>query len=264
MWQFWDESDASRHLRQRNRSSSAPGHGYGRRYAHGVHTGQTLIFDADDTLWANNVHFERVITDYLGWLAHPTLEPAEIRGILDDIERANTVTHGYGSQAFLANLAECFDTLNGRPVTDAEQLEISRLATALLEHRIELFPGVADTLVELGSRHDLKLMTKGHQQEQQRKVDASGLAGLFSSIHIVPEKNPDAYREVLASQSLSPESTWMIGNSPASDILPARAVGLRTVFIPAAETWVLEQASLDAADDGVLTLGYFRDLIAHF
>lgn len=229
-----------------------------------MHLGQTLIFDADDTLWANNVYFEQVITDYLGWLAHPTLEHAEIRGILDDIERANVHTHGYGSHAFLGNLAECFHVLNGRPVTDAEQREISRLATALLEHRIEKFPGVADTLVELGSRHDLKLMTKGNQQEQQRKVDASGLAELFSSVHIVAEKHPAVYREVLSSQSLSRHSTWMIGNSPASDILPARAAGLRTVFIPTADTWVLEQAELDPADDGVLTLAHFRELTAHF
>lgn len=33
-----------------------------------------LVFDADDTLWENNVLFERVVEDYLEWLAHPTLE----------------------------------------------------------------------------------------------------------------------------------------------------------------------------------------------
>lgn len=224
----------------------------------------TLIFDADDTLWANNVFFERVIADYLDWLAHPTLDHDEIRRVLDDIERANAVTHGYGSQAFLLNLAECFHALNERPMTDAEQLEINRLATDLLEHRVELFPAVADTLAELGQRHDLKLMTKGARPEQQRKIDASGLAGLFSSIHIVPKKDPDAYAQIVAEQQLISANTWMIGNSPASDILPARAIGLNAVYIPSSDTWVLEQADLDPTDDQVIVLGSFPELLRHF
>ncbi len=223
-----------------------------------------MIFDADDTLWENNVYFERVIDDYLEWLAHPTLDHGEIRGILDDIERATVATHGYGSQSFLVSLAECFQTLNERPVTHAEQLEISRLASDLLEHRIELFPKVADTLAELGTRHDLKLMTKGEAKEQQRKVEASGLSDLFSSIHIVAEKEPDIYAEIVADQGLSPDTTWMIGNSPRSDILPARAVGLRAVYIPNSDTWILERAELDPADGGVLVLGSFADLVRHF
>ncbi|MDQ3505745.1 MAG: hydrolase, partial [Actinomycetota bacterium] len=61
-------------------------------------TGQTLVFDADDTLWENNVLFERVIDDFLEWLAHPTLDKAMIRSIFNDIEAANTVAHGYGSK----------------------------------------------------------------------------------------------------------------------------------------------------------------------
>jgi putative hydrolase of the HAD superfamily len=69
-------------------------------------TGQVLIFDADDTLWENNVLFERVIDDFLDWVAHPTLDKIEIRAILDDIEAANAVTHGYGSKVFLRSLAE--------------------------------------------------------------------------------------------------------------------------------------------------------------
>ncbi len=225
---------------------------------------QTLIFDADDTLWENNVYFQRVINDYLDWVEHPTLESAEIREILDDIERANIVSNGYGTRAFLMNLAECFETLNHRPSTDAERLEIDRMAGELLQHKAELFPGVADTLAELGTRHDLKLMTKGDEQEQQRKIDASGLGDLFSSIHIVPEKDPDRYAEIVAAQGLSAGSTWMIGNSPRSDILPARAIGLRAVYIPNNDTWVLERAELDPHDTGVLTLGSFGELLRHF
>ncbi|MGH3586850.1 MAG: HAD family hydrolase [Pseudonocardia sp.] len=223
-----------------------------------------LIFDADDTLWENNVLFERVINSYLEWLVHPTLDRAAARAVLDDVERANVVTHGYGSASFLRSLHDCFERLSERPVTDAEAREIEELAAALAFDEVELMPGVADTLADLGARHDLLLLTKGHPAEQQRKIDASNLAHHFGSVHIVAEKRAETYRTLAAELGLVPASTWMIGNSPRSDILPARAAGLGAVFIPNAHTWVLEEQELDHTDDGVLHLQHFRELADHF
>ncbi|MEU4554426.1 putative hydrolase of the HAD superfamily [Micromonospora violae] len=225
---------------------------------------QVLIFDADDTLWENNVVFERVIDDFLGWLDHPTLDRAELRAVLDDIERANAVAHGYGSKVFLRSLAQCLERLRERPATDSERQEIDRLAVALVEHQVELMPGVADALDELAGRHELLLLTKGDQEEQQRKLDACGLLHHFGAAHIVVEKNVDTYRWLMREHGFAPSGAWMIGNSPKSDILPARAAGLNAVFIPNANTWVLEDDELDPTDDGVLRLAAFRDLLRHF
>jgi len=227
-------------------------------------TGQTLVFDADDTLWENNVLFERVIDDFMDWLRHPTLDRAAIRALFNDIEAANVVSHGYGSQVFLRSLAECFARLLERPATEAERQEIDALAVALVEHRVELVPGVAETLAELGSRHELLLLTKGQPEEQQNKVDISGLGHHFRTIHIVSEKNVDTYRMLVAEEGLTPSDTWMIGNSPKSDINPARSAGLKAVFIPNDNTWVLEHEDVDLHDPGVLRLDRFPDLLAHF
>lgn len=225
---------------------------------------QTLIFDADDTLWENNVVFERVIDDYLEWLAHPTLDRGELRAILDDIERANAVVHGYGTKVFLLSLQECVVKLRERPVTEVERQEILELADQLINHRIELIPGVADTLEHLRARHDLLLLTKGDTEEQQRKIDASGLDHHFQAVHIVHEKQDETYRDLVSEHGLDPARSWMIGNSPKSDILPARRVGLGAVFIPNESTWVLEHDVVDPADTGVLHLKSFPELLAHF
>ncbi|MEU7755069.1 HAD family hydrolase [Micromonospora sp. NPDC049171] len=225
---------------------------------------QALIFDADDTLWENNVVFEQVINDFLEWLDHPTLDRTEIRLILDDIERANTVAHGYGSKVFLRSLAECLERLRERPATDSERQEIERLAVALVEHQVELMPGVADALDELAGRHELLLLTKGDQADQQRKLDACGLLHHFRAAHIVAEKDVETYRWLIREHRLDPSRAWMIGNSPKSDILPARAAGLNAVFIPNENTWVLENDELDPTDGGVLRLAAFRDLLRHF
>jgi putative hydrolase of the HAD superfamily len=224
---------------------------------------QTLVFDADDTLWENNVLFERVVASYVDWLAHPTLDPTAIRAVLNDVERANVAVHGYGSASFLRSLHDCFERLQERPSTTAERGEITGLAAAMVDHDVELMPGVAETLAELGTRHDLLLLTKGDVTEQQRKIDASSLAHHFRSTHIVAEKRAFTYRDLVAGQGLSPASTWMIGNSPRSDIRPAREAGLRAVFIPHEHTWELEHADLPD-DDGVLTVRRVPELVEHF
>ncbi|MFJ4673136.1 HAD family hydrolase [Kitasatospora purpeofusca] len=226
--------------------------------------GQVLVFDADDTLWENNVLFERVIHDYLDWLRHPTLDRAQLRAVLDDVQRANAVTHGYGSRMLLRSLGDCVEKLRGRPATGRELAEIEELAAALADHRVELIPDVAETLAVLGGRHNLLMLTKGNPEEQRRKIDASRLAHHFRAIEIVEEKDVATYRGFVAAHGLTPAGSWMIGNSPKSDILPARAAGMNAVFIPNDHTWVLEHSELDPADEAVLHLRAFRELLDHF
>jgi putative hydrolase of the HAD superfamily len=225
---------------------------------------QVLVFDADDTLWENNARFERVVAAFLDRLERPTLDRAEARAVFDDVQRANAGVHGYGTAMFLRSLGDCFERLTERPASDVERREIEQLAASLADRTVELVPGVVETLAELGTRHDLLLLTKGDEREQQDKIDASNLARHFRAVHVVAEKDPGTYRWLVRHHSLTPESTWMIGNSPRSDVLPARAAGLNAVFVPNDSTWVLEHGELDPTDDRVLTLRAFPDLLEHF
>jgi putative hydrolase of the HAD superfamily len=225
---------------------------------------QTLIFDADDTLWENNVYFERVVDDYIEWLAHPTLDRAEIRRIIADVEEANIRAHGYGSQVFLRSLADAFTHITERPLDDAGRGRLAEFGAVFASGHVELIPSVADILTDLGTRHDLQLMTKGRPDEQQRKIDASGLAGHFAAIDIVPVKEPETYRDIVRTHGLDPERTWMIGNSPRSDIIAARAAGLGAVFVPHPATWAHEMAELDPTDAGILHVPSLAELPKHF
>lgn len=221
---------------------------------------QTLIFDADDTLWENNVFFERVVDDYIEWLAHPTLDPARIREIIADVEEANIVAHGYGSRSFLRSLGDAFSRITERPLGDADRARIDEFGAVFAAGHVELLPAVADVLTELGTRHDLRMMTKGAPNEQQRKIDASGLAHLFGGIDIVPVKEPGIYRALVETHGLDPERTWMIGNSPRSDIVAARRAGLSAVFVPHPNTWAHEHAELDDTDGRIVTVSSLAEL----
>jgi putative hydrolase of the HAD superfamily len=216
--------------------------------------GQTLLIDADDTLWENNIYFERAIAAFIGFLDHKEHTPAEVRLALNAVERETILAHGYGLSSFTRSLVDCFERLSPQPVTEEKRERIRGFARAIAEQEIELLPGVAETLAELAGRHDLILMTKGDQAEQADKLARSGLSELFSSVEIVAEKDPPTYREVIARHELAPHTSWMIGNSPKSDINPALAAGMHAVFLFHPDTWVLEHDSLDAAPEGQLLI----------
>jgi putative hydrolase of the HAD superfamily len=227
---------------------------------------QHLVFDADDTLWENNVYFERAIGEFLDFLDHSALSRAEVRGVLDEIEHANAATRGYGARAFAANLRDCYDRLAERHLGDDATAAIMGFAERILAQEIEVLPGVAETLRTLAARHDLTLMTKGHAEDQRLKIDRSGLAGFFRHAEVVPEKDPAAYRALVAALDLDPARTWMIGNSPKSDVNAALAAGLNAVFVPHHATWSLERAELADPAPGrrLLVVERFADLPAHF
>jgi putative hydrolase of the HAD superfamily len=228
--------------------------------------GQTLLIDADDTLWENNIYFERAIAAYISFLDHLPHTPEQVRQALNQAERETILSHGYGLTSFTQSLIACFEKLTAAPASEHQDTQIRSFAQSIAEHEIELLPGVAELLPELALRHRLILMTKGSQAEQADKLARSGLAPHFTAVEIVAEKNAAAYAEVVARHACAPHSTWMIGNSPKSDINPALAAGLHAVFIFHKDTWVLEHAEIDAAPEGqtLLEVESFRKLADFF
>ena len=61
-----------------------------------------------------------------------------------------------------------------------------------------------------------------------------------------------------------PARTWMIGNSPKSDINPALEAGLNAVFVPHANTWVLEKEEIRPGAGRLLVLERFAELKKFF
>jgi putative hydrolase of the HAD superfamily len=225
---------------------------------------QFLILDADDTLWENNIYFETAFDQFCGYLAHSSLSPLEIRAVLDEIEAVNAKTHGYGCRNFARNLGECLRRLAERDVGDADLAAVKEFAHAILEKPIELIEGVAETVAELSERHDLTVFTKGDRDEQRLKIERSGLARYFEHTAIVKEKDRAAYDRLAVERGLPPERTWMIGNSPRSDINPALAAGLNAVYVPHARTWSLEREQLPESHPRLLVIQQIRDLTIHF
>jgi putative hydrolase of the HAD superfamily len=227
---------------------------------------QTILIDADDTLWENNVYFERAIADFTSFLNHRERSPADLREILNDVERECIVSHGYGLHSFAHALVKTFERLSVEPLTPALHETIHGFSRAIAEQPTQLLPQVPETLQYLSDRHDLILVTKGDFTEQSGKVERSGLKKFFSAVEIVAEKHVPEYCAIVGKHNLAAEHTWMVGNSPKSDINPALGAGINAVLVPHGDTWVLEHEELAEArpPNRLLVVSNFAELMLHF
>jgi putative hydrolase of the HAD superfamily len=232
----------------------------------GENGAQTLLIDADDTLWENNIYFERAIAKFIALLNHREYTREQVRLVLNDVERDSILKHGYGLHSFAHSLVETFEKLSVDPVTPELHERIHGFAHQVADHPVEIISGVTETLQYLKERHHLIMLTKGNFAEQAGKVERSGLKEYFSAIEIVAEKDEAVYRSVIAKYALDSDITWMVGNSPKSDINPALAAGLHAVFVPHDNTWILEHEDLATAPprQRLLVVERFADVRAHF
>lgn len=228
---------------------------------------QTLLIDLDDTLCENNVYFERSIADFIAFLNHREMTIPEVRAVLNQVERESILSHGYGLHSFAHSLVTTFERLSVEPITEPLHQKIWSFAHRIAEQPMEIISGVPETLAYLHDRHHLIIVTKGNITEQSGKIERSGLREYFAAVEIVAEKNPPTYQGLVEKYGLAPESTWMVGNSPRSDINPAITAGLNAVFVPHDLTWVLEHEELvEAVPAGrqLLKVEKFVDLQSHF
>lgn len=224
----------------------------------------TLLMDADDTLWENNVFFEQTIERFISLLEPLGYSRDYARRILNDTERRNIRQHGYGVLSFGRSLEETYSKLAGNLARRDTLKTIHEMVAELEQTPPHILDGVPETLAYLAQHHRLILFTKGQPAEQVAKVERSGLQSFFEAIEIVGEKDRATYSQAIAKFHIVKSLGWMVGNSPKSDINPALAAGLSAVFIPHPDTWEHEKTQVNSGLGKVLLLNSFRQLREHF
>lgn len=205
---------------------------------------RSLIFDADDTLWENMIYFQQAIEEFLILVSPVAPDPAQVRALISSIERELIPKGGYGTRNFVNALKmACRRLYRGKDLPVVLR-RTEELGVKLINHPLDLRPGVADALCALHENFRLLVFSKGDRDEQQAKVRRSGLAGYFDQVVITEEKDCAAYREIVEKFRLAADETCMIGNSPRSDILPALETGLWAIFVPHPHTWEFEHHDL--------------------
>jgi putative hydrolase of the HAD superfamily len=229
--------------------------------------GRTLLIDADDTLWENNIYYETVIEKFIDVMADQGMSKKKVLDTLREMESKNIKKVGYGSLSFSRSVKETFtEFIEEIDVGKAEKIlhKVEQLILEVVNHPLVLMPGVERTLPKLYLNNYLIMLTKGNPDEQRRKVEKSGLADCFDKIKIVLEKNVEIYKKITRELKLTLKDCWMIGNSPRSDINPAKEVGMGTVFIPYHTTWHHEIEEINSGGRETIFLDSFSELAKYF
>jgi putative hydrolase of the HAD superfamily len=223
-----------------------------------------IAFDADDTLWVNQSHYDE-IEEKFAELLGDYLPPEEVSRRLLEVETRNMALFGYGAKAFMLSMVETAIELTDGRISGREIQRIIKKGKEMLSRPVQLFDGVAHVLDSLEEDYALMVLTKGDLLDQESKIARSGLNRYFQYVEIVSDKKPENYSRILERHGLQPEEFVMIGNSLRSDILPVLELGAYAIHIPAERIWQHERvAEVEVADKQFMRLDNISQVLEHF
>jgi putative hydrolase of the HAD superfamily len=205
---------------------------------------KVVAFDADDTLWDCQGHFEVVMQHLYDELV-PWVDRETAALELFATERKNMRLLGYGVKAFTLSMLETAMRVSRNEMPAEVISDILQRCYTLLEFPCTPLPEVEETLTALRTQWPgkrLVVFTKGELLDQQHKLERSGLTHFFDDVEITSDKGEKEFSELCRKQHVSPQEMLMVGNSLKSDIAPALAIGCQAVYIPFHVTWQLEHA----------------------
>ncbi len=222
-----------------------------------------IIFDADDTLWENNIYYVQATTDFFDVIEAGGFDRSDIQKAFDDLELKVVKERGYGSHNFVYILEELFARYNTKSSVPLDEQRFRFITKRFKEHPTnipQLFPGVIETLRYLKTKYKLYVLTKGEYNEQQGKILRAGVHECVQEYFILPEKNDAAYHRLMEKYNWQPYETCMVGNSPKSDINPALRQGMFAIHIPYRDTWKLDDEPIEPAAGRFMELDRFEAL----
>ena len=227
---------------------------------------RTLLVDADDTLWETTIFYVRCTNRFQDYMETLGFDRELVALTIDEAERETVKRHGYGPRGYITALGMAAERLHREralPMDDDLVARAESFGAPVAALPVVLIAGVERTLRALHPSTRLILVTKGDQSIQRQKIEDSGLTPLLDASYIVDEKCAATYHRIVSELSLDPSETWMVGNSPRSDINPAIQAGLGAIFVPHAHTWGAEKEELNAPEL-VVTLRTFSELLSFF
>ena len=202
---------------------------------------QLIGFDGDDTLWHSEGYYQQANAEFAQIIGrYVDLGDRQVHDTMLATEQCNLKLFGYGAKGMALSMVETAITVTGGRITAADIHRLIELGKDVLQHPVELLPGIREAVEAVARHHAVVLITKGDLFHQEKKVAQSGLAELFRRIEIVSEKNADTYRRVLAEFKLQPAQFAMVGNSLRSDIEPVVKLGGWGIHLPYHVTWAHE------------------------
>jgi putative hydrolase of the HAD superfamily len=211
---------------------------------------QLIGFDGDDTLWHSEGYYREANDAFAAIMArYVDLGDQQVADAMLATEQRNLQVFGYGAKGMALSMVETAIAISDHRISATDIHRLVELGKSVLQHPVELLPGIREAVEAVAASYPVVLITKGDLFHQEKKVAECGLADLFRRIEIVSEKNAATYRRVLAEFDLPPAQFAMVGNSLRSDIEPVLRLGGWGVHMPYHVTWAPDLVNGLAGDE---------------
>ena len=219
---------------------------------------RVIAFDADDTLWDCQSHFEEVEKHLYRLIAPYCDDPAHELFVT---ESGNMADLGYGCKAFTISIIETALRVGGSHLSDKELKELLAHSKSLLRLPATPLPEVEATLQRLQAYpYRMVVFTKGELQDQENKLHRSRLGRYFSHVEITSNKTETEFQQLCEHLDIMPDQLLMVGNSLKSDIAPALNIGAWAIHIPFHVTWQLEHSE-DREHERLIKITHFNEIL---
>ena len=219
---------------------------------------RVIAFDADDTLWDCQSHFEAVEKHLYELIAPYCEDPAHELFVT---ESGNMADLGYGCKAFTISIIETALRVGGAHLSHTQLTDLLQDSKQLLHLPATPLPEVEDTLKRLQAYpYRLVVFTKGELQDQENKLYRSHLDKYFSHVEITSNKTETEFSQLCERLDIQPSQMLMVGNSLKSDIAPALNIGAWAIHIPFHVTWQLEHSE-DIEHPRLTKITHFNEIL---
>lgn len=203
---------------------------------------KVIAFDADDTLWDNEIFFRQTEEQFCDLLEGFSTPEATMKELFA-IEIKNLEDYGYGTKAFMLSMIETAIKISDNHVPQNILQQIIELGKKQINQEVHLLEGVIEILDYLSQKHyKLIVATKGDLLDQERKLKKSGLEKYFHHVEVMSNKRKVDYQKLIQHLDIQPEDFLMIGNSYKSDIEPVLELGGYGIHVPYHILWEHEKA----------------------
>lgn len=191
------------------------------------------VFDLDLTLCEHDQDAEDLLARTFERVGvEQFCTPADLAAVTDEIPDAE------GDTEFFQYCFEATAERAGADSTAARELALAH--DDLIDHSaVSFLPGAEAAIDAARDVGPVTLVTNGSRETQTEKLRALGLADAFDAAvfcdpanGIDPKPDPVPFERALSTVDAAPDETLVIGDSLASDVAGANALGMTSVWVP--------------------------------
>lgn len=218
-----------------------------------------IIFDADNTLWFVEPLYDEARAQLCDYLVKMGVSRKDAENYQHERDRQLHVTYGYSACRFARSFEDTIlHFVEG--ATAPQVRHVRQIALEVFEKQAVLSPGLQELVDKLLPNYQLGIVTAGEHWVQERRLNDFHLRDRFAAIEIVESKDAAVFRRFIGKYNVDTGTSWVIGDSVNSDVLPAREAGLRAVLLSAAN-WDRIEGKHDALPSDVPTISHLQDFL---